>query len=144
MRAIAGGREGIRRFYLCMETNFNLDFYRTILTIFLFTVGIYSCTSVSKKTTIESNKIKILSIDSTSDYYVFTVRDDIILAEKNKVTSCNFFKNIIKDSIIETSKIKSGTKYVIIGFNELTINNIKIKKKGELVKAVNSCGAFIP
>ncbi|MCD1117461.1 hypothetical protein [Chryseobacterium turcicum] len=92
----------------------------------------------------ESNKLKILSIDSTNDYYVFNVRNDIILAEKRKVTSCNFFKNIIKDSIIETSRLKSGKKHVIIGFNELTINNVKIKKKGKLAKVINGCGAFIP
>lgn len=127
-----------------MKTNINLDFFRILLTIFLFTVLIYSCTGVVKKTTAEPNTIKISSIDSTNDYYVFNVRNDIILAEKRKVTSCNSFKNIIKDSIIETSRIKSGTKYIIIGFNELTINNIKIKKKGKLAKVVNSCEAFTP
>lgn len=52
-------------------------------------------------------------------------------------------RNILKeDSIHESAKLKSGLTYVWIGFNELTINNIKVKKKGELAKIVTNCMTF--
>ena len=71
------------------------------------------------------------------------MKKQIIIAEKDKIKSCKPFKKyIIADSIKEEVRIKSGSKYVMIGFNEFTINKIKIKEKGELTKVINNCNSF--
>lgn len=88
-----------------------------------------------------------MKVDSTRDFYVFTVSKFSdgakVIAEKTDVTLCKPFKKfIIVDSIQEVSKLKSGSKYVLIGFNEFTIDSIKIKNKGELAKVVRNCMSF--
>lgn len=106
-----------------------------------------SCASNKKTSIYNIEKLKIYSIDSTADFYVFGVQNNlkkqIIIAEKNKIKLCKPFKKyIISDSIKEETRIKSGSKYVMIGFNEFTINKIKIKEKGELTKVINNCNSF--
>ncbi len=106
----------------------------------------FYCTAIQKATP-GRNKLEIVSVDSTDDFYVFSVIRSIdtiiVVGEKRNVSICRPFKKFIKeDSIHESAKLKSGLKYVWIGFNELTINNIKVKKKGELTKIVTNCMAF--
>jgi hypothetical protein len=121
----------------------NYIFFACILFLGL---SILSC-STGKNNFYSKRKVEIIKIDSTRDFYVFTVGkvyDGMkVIAEKGDVSSCQPFKKfIIIDSIQEVSKLKSGSKYVLIGFNELTIGSIKIKNKGELAKIVRNCMSF--
>lgn len=92
-------------------------------------------------------KVEIIKVDTTGDYYVFSTSDtakySIVIAERDKLNGCKSFKKfIIIDSIKTTSKIKSGTTYDYIGFNGLIVDGIKIKNKGELANVIMNCASF--
>jgi hypothetical protein len=67
----------------------------------------------------------------------------IVIAEKEKVNSCKPFKKfILADSVHETSMIISGSGYDFVGMYLSYIDNIQIRKKGELVKIIWNCQSF--
>jgi hypothetical protein len=114
---------------------------------FSIPVLIFISCSTSRNSNQFKDKVEILKVDTTSDYYVFSTSDtakySIVIAEKGKVNGCKPFKKfIIIDSIKTTSKIKSGSTYDLIGFNGLIIDGIKIKNKGELAKIIVNCASF--
>ena len=92
-----------------------------------------------------NKKLEILKIDSTADLYVFNTKCNskefnIIIAEKQKLQTCYHFKRfILIDSIKESPKIKAGSRYDFIGFNEFTIDGVKVKNGGVLVKFIDNC-----
>ena len=93
-------------------------------------------------------KLEIIKIDSVADFFVFKTTTDsnkvvIVLAEKDKVNNCFPFKPfIIADSVHETSMLKAGSKYDLIGFNGFVIDGIKLKNQGELAKIIWNCNCF--
>ena len=93
-------------------------------------------------------KLEIIRTDSTRDHFISLTRNDsnkyvIVLAEVNKVNTCKPFKRyILEDSVHETSTIKSGNGFDILGFNVSTIDGIKIRNDGELIKIFWNCNCF--
>lgn len=120
---------------------------KKIVSIWCLSVIFLSCSVSQKPFSEKKNRLKIIEIDSTNDFYVFNAmksNDTItVVAEKGIMSMCRPFKDyIIEDSIHETAKLKSGPYYVWIGANEFTINSIKIKKKGELANIIWNCSCF--
>lgn len=113
----------------------------------LLTIIIISCAS-SKKSAQSGKQLEIIRTDTIRDHFVFQTKSNsgdeiIVLAEKDKVRDCMPFKKyIIADSIHQVSAIKSGSKKDLIGFNVSTIDGIKIRNDGELVKIVWGCDCF--
>ncbi len=112
--------------------------------IFILLIFICSFCSVNKRNIKQTGKIEILKVDSTKDYYVFNTNSSkeysIVIAEKEKLIGCISFKKfILLDSIKESSRIKSGSKYDIIGFYEFFIDGIKVKNADVLTKSINNC-----
>jgi hypothetical protein len=125
-----------------MEVNKTKHF----LIIFSSTIAI-GCLLGNKK--MESiRKLEIIKTDTTSEFYVFKTMSEagsevIVIAEKEKVNSCKPFKKfIVADSVHETSIIKSGSGYDFVGMYLSYIDNIQIRKKGELVKIIWNCQSF--
>jgi len=117
-----------------------------ILTVCCLAIA-FLCCATNRKAFSEQGRLEIVAVDSTNDFYVFKTRRSsdtvIVVAEKGNISMCRPFKRfIIEDSVHETAKLKSGSAYVWIGFNEFTINDIKVKKKGELAKTVTNCMSF--
>jgi hypothetical protein len=116
--------------------------------LFLLLIAVASC-STSKKAVRVNAKLRILRVDSTSALYVFNCKNSldsniIIIAEKEKFTYCKPFKRfILSDSVKESMEIKDGASFDIIGFDGLTIDKIRVKKAGELVKIIKNCSAII-
>jgi len=94
-------------------------------------------------------KLEIIKIDSTSDHFVFRTKNEsgkevTVLAEKEKLVDCHLFKKfIIEDSVHQTSTLKAGSKKDLVGFYLNSIDGVKIRDKGELVKIIESCNCFI-
>lgn len=115
--------------------------------IAILTSAILSCIG-SNSGKQSSGKLEIIRSDSTRDHFVFKTKDEsgkevIILAEKDKVSECRpFRKFIIADSIHQVSAIKSGKRYDLVGFYLSTIDSVKIRSKGELVKIIWNCNCF--
>ena len=114
----------------------------TLLLLILFTSSFCSIKSLHTPST---EKIEILKIDSTKEFYVFktnskTIENSIVIAEKSMLGECVYNRQfIIVDSIKQSSKIKSGSNYDLIGFNAFTIDGIKVKNSGVLIKYINNC-----
>lgn len=110
-------------------------------------IAITSCV-LSKKNIQSAKRFEIVKTDTIRDHYVFITKDElnneiIILAEKDKVESCNPFKKfIVADSIHQVSAIKSGSRYDLIGFNVSIVDGVKIKKSNELAKIIWNCNGF--
>lgn len=119
----------------------------TLFISILLGILLINC-SVSRPNTQPINKFEIIKIDDVGDHIVFktlteTKIEKIILAEKDSVKDCRPFKKfIIADSIHETTVLKSGNTIDIVGFNLSTINGIKIRNNGELVKIIWNCKCF--
>lgn len=95
------------------------------------------------------NRLEIIRTDSIRDHFIFKTKADngtesIVLIERDKVSNCRPFKKfIIADSVHRTSVLKSGSKKDIVGFYLSTIDGVKIRDKGDLVKIINSCDCFV-
>ena len=93
-------------------------------------------------------KLEIVEIDSTGDHFVFKTKNEAgkqvtVLAEQEKLIDCRPFKKfIIADSVHQTSTLKAGSSKDIVGFYLSTINGIKIRDEGELVKIIWNCACF--
>src|SRR5690554_2269402 len=129
-----------------LELNYNHMKIIYIQIVFYILSVIYSCNTVNsiyKK----KNVIEIVKIDSIDIYYIFNTnskQNSIFIGEKEKLTKCLLFKKyLIKDSIKETPYLKDGGKKLYIGFHGFEIDDIIVKKTGELVKYINSCESFI-
>jgi hypothetical protein len=119
---------------------------RTLNMVLLLTF-ISSCGS-SKKSAISPNKLEIVRIDTITDHYVFSTIDAsnnevIVLAEKGEVERCRPFKKfILADSVRQTSDIKTGSHYDMIGFTVSIIDSIRIKEDNDLAKIISNCKCF--
>jgi hypothetical protein len=117
------------------------------LFIAILTSAILSCVG-SNSGNHALKKLEIIRIDSTRDHFVFKTKDElgkevIVLAEKDKVSGCRpFRKYIIVDSIHQVSAIKSGKRYDLVGFYLSTIDSVRIRSEGELVKIIWNCDCF--
>lgn len=119
---------------------------KKILAIGCLSIALFCC-ATNRKGFSGQNRLEIVAVDSTNDFYVFDTRKAsdtvIVIAEKGNVVMCRPFKRfIIVDSVHETARLKSGSAYVWIGTNEFIIGNTKVKKKGELAQIVTNCMAF--
>ena len=117
---------------------------RNLFFLILLTI---SC-SVSKQNVQSVKKLEIINTDSTSDHFVFKTKSEsgnevIVLAEKDSVNDCRPFKKfIIADSVHQTSTLKAGSGKDLVGFYLSTIDGIKIRNEGELVKIIWNCNCF--
>ncbi len=108
-----------------------------------------SCSIHTYKPKQSANKLIITQVDSVKNLYVFNCKNltnslFIIIAEKQQLANCKPFKKfILLDSVKETTMIKTGSRPDIIGFDELTIDGVKVKKAGELTKIINNCEALV-
>lgn len=94
----------------------------------------FLCCAANRKNISKQGRLEIVAVDSTIDFYVFSAKRSsdtgIVVAEKGNISMCKPFKRfIIEDSVHETARLKSGSSYVWIGFNEFTIGNVKVKKR---------------
>jgi hypothetical protein len=114
--------------------------------LFLFTIVLFFL--IKKSGVAPNDKVKILTIDSTSEYYVFNTNSlskeySIVIAEKTNLINCIRFKKfILIDSIKESINIKMGSRYTEIGFDGLTIGDVRIKNIGVLTKFITNCGSL--
>jgi hypothetical protein len=117
------------------------------LFILILTINVLAC--VSSKNNIHSvATLEIIKTDSIRDHFVFKTKSKsgkeiIVLAEKDSVNNCRPFKKfILSDSVHQTSELKSGSKKDLVGFYLSTIDGIKIRDEGELVKIIWNCNCF--
>jgi pectate lyase len=120
----------------------NIFFFTPLLVIIIL-----AC-SASKQNPQAIKKLEIIRIESTSDHFVLTTKNEsgtenIILAEKDSVTVCRPFKKfIIADSVHNTTIIKSGNGKDIVGFYLSKIDGINIRDADGWVKIIWNCNCF--
>lgn len=125
---------------------------KNLIYLQLLFVGLLFCGSnrvtFCKRTISNVGKVKIMKVDSTDEYYVFNTNSksseySIVISEKINLVGCRHFgKFIIIDSIQESSSIKMGSRFTGIGFNGLTIGEVKVKNAGVLTKFITNCESF--
>lgn len=115
---------------------------------YLIAFVVFIACSASKKNIRTVEKLEIIQIDTTTDFFVFKTKNDtskevIVLAERDRMNDCRPFKKfIIEDSVHQTSVLKSGSHKIIAGFYLSTIDGVKIKHPGELPKIIWNCNCF--
>lgn len=115
----------------------------SLLLFFLF-IGLLSSvgkqTIFGNRTILQTEKVKVMTVDSTDEYYVFNTDSkskeySIVISEKKNLVACRHFgKFILIDSVKQSSNIKMGSGLTGIGFDGLTIDKVKVKNAGVLTK----------
>lgn len=127
------------------ELNNKVDMKNLFFLTLLITI--IACATIKQNVQLVK-KLEIIRVDSTNDHFIFKTKNEsdyeiIVLAEKDKVNDCQPFKKfIIEDSIHQTSTLKAGAREYLVGFYLSTINGIKIRNSGELVKIIWNCDCF--
>lgn len=121
---------------------------KKIMFVLTILIAITLTSSVNKQNVQQVRKWEIIRTESITDHFVFTAKDEsgvekIVLAEKDSVKDCRPFKKfIIADSIHQTITLKSGNTIDKLGFYIRTIDGVRIRDSGSLIKIIWNCTCF--